>query len=316
MKHLVLGFTGGLGRATAKALSERNEEVVALVRDLAKAEKYIDGLKNIFLIQGDGGNAADVERASDGCTNLFYCVNVPYPKWESEARQLLQVSIDIAVKKNLKFVFPGNVYNFGNAQQHLVNEGHPQAASTKKGKIRIEMEQMLLHAKMQHGLRYTIVRMPSFYGPYVINGFSETIFANAIKGKKLQWFGRLDNPTDLIFIEDGGEAMVIAGLSPKADGYSFNVPGYGETTAQQLLKEVVRQAPRRSKISSITSEFLIGLVGIFDPMAKEFKEMMYLQNDRFIMTGEFFRGTFGTFPATPYEEGIRKTLEWAKNFFK
>lgn len=316
MKHLIIGFTGGIGRATAKALIEKGESVVALVRNLQKAEKYAQGLSGIELIQGDAANLSDIEKALENCSTLFYCANVPYPNWQSEARELLSVSITAAINKKAKLVFPGNVYVFGKAQQSLVNEGHPHTALTKKGKIRIEMEQMLVRANKESGLRYSIVRMPDFYGPFVINGFYDKIFQNALRGKKLQWFGGLNVPIELIYIEDGGEAMALAGLSSKGDGMQFNVPGYSETTAKKFLKEISKQAGKHSKISSINIEFFVALAGLFNPMAKEFKEMMYLKSERLIMTGELFRTTFDTLPATPYEEGIRKTLEWTKNFFK
>lgn len=178
------------------------------------------------------------------------------------------------------------------------------------------MEQMLIRANKERGLIYSIIRMPDFYGPYVINGFSEKFFQNALRGKKLQWFGGLNVPIELIFIEDGGEAMAIAGLSAKADGMQFNMPGCAETTAKKFLKEISRQSGKHSAISSINSEFIVAMAGLFNPVAKEFKEMMYLKSERLIMTGELFRTTFDILPATPYEEGIRKTLEWTKNFFK
>lgn len=316
MKHLIIGFTGGIGRATAKALLEKGESVVALVRSLEKAKKYAEGLAEIEFIQGDAANLSDVEKALENCSTIYYCTNVPYPNWQAEARELLSVSITASINQKAKFVFPGNVYVYGKAQQTLVNEGHPHAASTKKGKIRIEMEQMLVRANKEHGLRYCIVRMPDFYGPYVINGFSEKFFQNALRGKKLQWFGGLNVPIELIYIEDGGEAMAIAGLSGKADGMQFNVSGSAETSAKKYLKEISNQGGKHSKISSINFEFLVAIAGLFNPMAKEFKEMMYLKSGRLIMTGELFRTTFNTFTSTPYEEGIRKTLEWTKNFFK
>ncbi len=316
MKHLIIGFTGGIGRATAKALLEKGESVVALVRNLQKAEKYTEGLSTIELIQGDAANLSDVEKALENCSTIYYCANVPYPNWQAEARELLSVSVTAAINQKAKFVFPGNVYVYGKAQQTVVNEGHPHAASTKKGKIRIEMEQMLVRANKEQGLRYAIVRMPDFYGPYVINGFSEKIFQNALRGKKLQWFGGLNVPIELIYIEDGGEAMAIAGLSDKADGMQFNVSGSAETTAKKLLKEISNQSGKHSKISSLNIEFLVAMAGLFNPVAKEFKEMMYLKSERLIMTGALFRTTFNTLPSTPYEEGIRKTLEWTKNFFK
>lgn len=315
MKHLIVGFTGGIGRATAKALLEKGESVVALVRSLEKAKKYGEGLAEIEFIQGDAANLSDVEKALGNCSTIYHCTNVPYPNWEADARELLSVSIAAAINQKAKFVFPGNVHVYGKAQQTLVNEGHPHSALTKKGKIRIEMEQMLVRANKEYGLRFCIVRMPDFYGPFVINGFSEKFYQNALHGKKLQWFGGLNIPIELIYVEDGGEAMAVAGLSDKADSMQFNVSGFAETTAKKYLKEISNQGGKHSKISSINIEFLVAMAGLFNPMAKEFKEMMYLKSSRLIMTGDLFRTTFNTFPSTSYEEGIGKTLAWTKNFF-
>jgi nucleoside-diphosphate-sugar epimerase len=196
-----------------------------------------------------------------------------------------------------------------------VNERHPRNAHTKKGKIRIEMENMLARASEEKGLQYTIIRMPDFYGPYVINTFSETFFINALKGKTLRWFGNLDSPYETIFIEDAGKAMVIAGLSEKSNGKDFNVPGFSEITPKKLLNEISRQTGKNSKITAINSSFLFGLLGLINPTAYEFKEMLYLKQTRLILDGLLFNTTFSRIRTTSYKEGIEKTLTWAKEFF-
>jgi nucleoside-diphosphate-sugar epimerase len=158
--------------------------------------------------------------------------------------------------------------------------------------------------------------MPDFYGPFVINSFYEKFFINALKGKPLQWFGDLDAPIEFIFIDDGGKAMVAAGNSEKSIGESFNVPGYKETTAREFLNEIARQGNAGSKVKAINSEFVVGLAGIISDMAREFKEMMYLKQEKLVLDGTKFKNTFGELPATPYEEGIMKTLNWTKNYFE
>ncbi len=314
-KNLIVGFTGGIGRATAKALIESNEKVVGFARNLDKAKKYSAGLKNIEIIQGDASKKEDLEKAIDGVDKLFYCANIPYNRWEAEAINLFSVSLDIAIKNNFKIIFPGNVYVYGYPNFNPVNEKHPHQALTKKGKIRIEMEKKLEEASQQHNLDYAIVRFPDFYGPFVINGFSEQIFINALKGEKVNWFGDLNIPLEFIFIEDAGKAMAIAGLSEKTNCKSFNVPGFSETTTLNILKEIVKQSKKNSKISTLNSDLIFSLVGLFNPMAREFKEMLYLKRVKLILNGSLFKETFGTLPATPYEEGIRKTLEWTKDYF-
>lgn len=321
-KNLIVGFTGGIGRATAKALTESNELVIGFARNIDKAKNYATELNNIELIQGDATKIKDLEKAIDGVDKLFYCANIPYNKWEKEAVSLFSVSVDLAIKYNLKLIFPGNVYVYGYAKNNPVNEEHPFHAHTKKGKIRIEMERKLEEASQKNNLNYTIVRFPDFYGPYVINGFSEQIFIKALKGEKINWFGDLNIPIEFIFIEDAGKAMAIAALSEKSNCKSFNVPGFAETTALNILNEIVNQSnpegmstQNNSKISALNSDLIFSLVGLLNPIAKEFKEMLYLKRTKLILDGSLFRETFGILPSTPYEEGIRKTLVWCKDFF-
>ncbi len=314
--HVILGFTGGIGRATAKALAARNEKVVCLVRDIDKAKKYAGDLHELEFVKGDASNPADVDAVFKNASTVYYCVNVPYPVWTEKARQLLAVTVDAAVKNKVKVVFPGNVYVYGHAQTHVVNEQHPFAAHTKKGKIRIEMEAMLENAAKGSGLKYTIIRMPDFYGPYVVNRFSEQFYVKALAGKSLMWFGDKDVAQEFIFIEDGGEAMAIAGLSDEANGRSFNIPGCAETTGKVYLKEIVRQSGKNSSISGMNVMAVFKLLGLFNATVKEFIEMLYLKQERLILDGSLFKKVFGKLPATSYEEGIRRTIAWVKTYYQ
>jgi nucleoside-diphosphate-sugar epimerase len=313
--QLILGFTGGIGRAVALALSKRNIPMKALVRDKTKAEKYVVGLNNLTLIEGDASNPADLEKAFKGIDIVYYCINIPYPQWEKHALSLLSKSVEAAIKHKVKFIFPGNVYVYGHARYNPVNEEHPHAAHTIKGQIRMEMEEMLAIARKERGLDYAIIRMPDFYGPFVLNTFSEQVYINALKGKTLQWIGDLDIETELIFIEDGGEAMVIAAVEDKSNGEVFNVPGSETTTARKYLAEIVNQANSNSKISTINGDWIFTLFGLFNPMIKEVQEMLYLKREKLILDGSKFKKTFTKLPATDYATGVNRTLNWAKDYY-
>jgi len=314
--HLILGFTGGIGRAVAAALNKRNIQMKVLVRDAEKAAKYTTGLNNIDIIQGDGSVQEDIEKAFEGVSHVHYCINMPYQKWEEQALKMFKICVDACLSHNVKLIFPGNVYVYGHAKYNPVDEKHPHAAHTDKGQIRMEMEEMLTIARKDNGLDYTIVRMPDFYGPFVINGFSEQLFVNAIKGKTMRWIGKLDVDLELIFIEDGGEAMVMAALSEKSSGEVFNIPGCGITTSAKYLQEIADQAQSKSKYSTLNSDFIFKAIGLFMPVMKELVEMLYLKREKLILNGQKFIDTIGPLPATDYSTGIKKTLDWTKNYYK
>lgn len=313
-KSLIVGFTGGIGRAVAKKLIEKGDSVVAFSRDELKAEKYSQGLSGIKHFFGNALNAADIERAIEGVNTIYYCVNIPYPRWYTEARELLSTTLDVCLRNNIKLVFPGNVYVYGKPQFNPVTEGHPHFPCSKKGQIRFEMEQMIKLAGLKKGLDFTITRFPDFYGPFVINGYSEQLFINSYRNKKLMWPGDLNVPIDFIYIEDAAEAMVTAAQSKKGYKMNFNIPGI-ETTALKFLKEIAKQGGKNSKIVSVNNELIVGILGLFDPMVKEVKEMLYLKKIKLLMSGELYKSNFGKLPATPYEEGIKKTFDWVINYY-
>jgi nucleoside-diphosphate-sugar epimerase len=314
-KQLILGFTGGIGRAVAVALTKRNIPVVALVRNTEKAAGYAAGIEGLELIEGDASNAGDVERAMRDVKVVHYCLNVPYPIWEKEAVNLLSLCLSAAVKCGVKVVFPGNVYVYGHAQYNPVDEKHPHAAHTSKGMVRIRMEEMLAGYRKEHGLDYAIIRMPDFYGPFVINTFSEQLYVNALAGRKLQWIGDLDVEIELIYIEDAGEAMVGATLDEEFTGTDCNVPGVSVTTARTYLQEIIRQAGTKSGITTLNSNVLFSLIGLFSPIVREVKEMLYLKREKLILDGRKFENELGKLPSTSYEAGVGATLKWAKQHF-
>lgn len=315
-KHLILGFTGGIGRAVALALSKRNIPVKVLVRNAAKARKYAEGLGDLEIVEGDVARPEDVDKAMQQVSVVYYCVNIPYQEWDKLALRLFYNCLAAAEKYKVKLILPGNVYVYGHAKYNPVNEKHPHAAHTRKGHIRMEMEEMLALSRKEKGLDYSIVRMPDFYGPFVINTFSEKLYINALKGKSLQWIGSLDAETELIFIEDGGEAMAMAALSDKSSGEVLNIPGAEVITARKYLSMIVGQAGSKSKIGTLNAEILFIILGIFIPVIKEVREMLYLKREKLVLDGSKFNRHIGAVPATDYSSGIQQTLDWTRKYYR
>lgn len=310
-KCLVVGATGGIGRSTVKTLREEGHEVRVLVRSKEKGEKYFSDIEGVGIIEGDASKSVDLENALSGFDHLFYCVNIPYTDWEDRAIDLLKPSLNAAANMNAKFVLPGNVYVYGRAQKNPVDEDHPWNTHTKKGKIRIEMEKMIKNS----GAKWAIIRFPDFYGPFVINGFSEMLYVNALKNKNMKWIGEMDVPLEYIYIEDAGKAMAIAGTSVKSDGKEFNVPATDTITNREYLNMIKKEAGSSSKFQVMKSGFFFKMLGLFSGIIKEVEEMLYLKEEELILSGRRFKEAFGYLPSTSYENGIKKTFEWVKKYY-
>ncbi|PKL89002.1 MAG: hypothetical protein CVV23_07465 [Ignavibacteriae bacterium HGW-Ignavibacteriae-2] len=309
---LVVGATGGIGRSVVKYLLEEDCNVKVLVRDKEKAGKYFSQFAEVEIIFGDAANKTDVARAAEETTHLFYCLNIPYPDWNKKARELLKISVDAAKTNEAKFVFPGNVYVYGHAESNPVNENHPHKAHTSKGKIRIEMEELIKSS----GVNWTIIRFPDFYGPYVVNGFSEMLYLNSLSGKPLKWIGETNLPIEYIYIEDAGNAMVVAGLSSKSDKQEYNVPANEKVSNKEYLTKISKLGGKNSGQQIFNSPLLFKLLGIFNKQIKEVDEMMYLKREELFLDGTKFLNTFGFLPSTTIDDGINKTFDWVKSFYR
>ena len=59
----------------------------------------------------------------------------------------------------------------------------------------------------------------------------------------------------------------------------------------------------------ILPEAAIAALGLFDPLVREFREMLYQKKEPYRIDGSRFRATFGL-EATPVSVGVRQTLDW------
>jgi len=160
---LVLGATGGIGGAVARALLRHGWQVRALARDTARVAA--GELRDVAWIAGDAMRAGDVMAAAEGAAILFHGVNPPgYRNWRGLAIPMLANSIAAATASGARLIYPGSVYTFGPDAWPLCAEDAPQNPRTRKGRIRVEMEAML-DAGTARGLRFLTVRAGDFFGP-------------------------------------------------------------------------------------------------------------------------------------------------------
>lgn len=140
---LILGISGNFGAQMAMALHGANWQIRALVRDKSKAPNWISS-ENVWV--GDASDEKAVEQAAAGVDLIVYGVNPTYDRWPQDALRLLEPSVRVAEKHNLRLLFPGNVYNFAPSSEPIT-ENASMSPVTEKGVIRVNMEQRLRLAR-------------------------------------------------------------------------------------------------------------------------------------------------------------------------
>jgi nucleoside-diphosphate-sugar epimerase len=303
--NLVIGSTGSIGRAVVEELVSKGQSVRAMVRDAKKAQWVAQGGR-VEIFEGSAEKSESLHAAFKDVEVVFNCLNLPYPEWNSLPAIHGQI-LDAAKRASAKMVFPGNVYIYGHAQSATVSEDHPRNPCSRKGRLRVQLEDMFMEASRKNDVPTVIVRFPDFCGPNA-SGIGDGIFTAALAGKTARWFGSLDALHEFILISDAAKAMVMAADRDDAYCQDFNVPGPEPIMARDWINMVFDEAGHQPRMKG-TSRLTMRLVGMFNKMAHEFAEMQYLTEEPLILDGTKFTKFFGTkYPSTNYHEGIRQTL--------
>ena len=304
--HVVFGAAGGLGLAIVNQLASQGQPTRAVVRDVAKAKQLLPTM--VEIVKGDVLDVDSTREVSSDAVVIYQCANALYNRWAEFFPAANENAIVAAQTSGARLLFPGNVYGYGRFQTSPFNEQHPLAATSKKGKLRNQLEARLWQAH-RDGVPVVIPRMPDFYGPNITNRTYGGAFQAALKGKKAEWIGKLDQPHELVYINDAAAACVLLAGTEAAYGQVWHVAGAGPLTGRQFIETIFRQAETAPHIGTINAAML-RLVSPFMPLAGEMVELMYEYNEPYMMDGSKFASAFPDFRFTPHEEAIRCTLDW------
>ncbi|PLR86640.1 SDR family NAD(P)-dependent oxidoreductase [Bacillus sp. V33-4] len=305
---LVLGASGGMGYSIAKELSNRGIKVTAFARTKKKLEQLFDNDPNVSVFAGDIFNKEDLRNAAKGVDTIFQSANIPYPDWEKKLMGFMSNIVKTAKDHSAKLVIVDNIYAYGRSSGIKVTEQTAKNPHTKKGKIRLEVENMV----KQSGARALIAHCPDFYGPNAKNTLLHFTFQSAVKNKKSMFIGDQSIQREFIYTPDGAKAIVNLALSKEAFGQNWNIPGYGVITGKEIVK-MIREITGYQRSVATVSKNMIRFLGLFNSTMREVVEMFYLNEEPVVLDGEKYEQYIGSLPRTPYSEGIKATIEYIKS---
>ena len=298
MRVIVVGAGGGLGRHAVHAALAAGHDVVAFVRDVARARLPA----SVETRAGDARDAAALADACAGCGAALWCVNAPFARWLDEFPPLLDAAIEAARASGARLVFPANVWVYGPGRPgDLVDERRPASPTSRRGALRAAMEAKLRAS----GARFAIVRLPEFYGPGVVS-VPQRVFAAARARRRTLWPGDVDVDVELVFMRDGADALVAAGCADDTDGATFHVPG-ARTTPRRFAQAVYAAADATARITGVPP-WALRVVGVVDPLARGAADIAHLWTHPILLDGAAYARRFGPAPTTPLEAGVAVTI--------
>lgn len=305
-KAVVLGATGGMGSWLVHELTDRGIETVAFSRNPEKLKAMFRGNHRVSIVAGNAYEQNDLLSAVRGADVIFHSVSVPYPDWVQGHPKLMKNVLQAARQFGSKVVIVDNIYAYGRGNGAKITEDYPKNPHTKKGKIRLEIEQMAQDAHSE-GVETLFAHFPDFYGENAGSTYLHVTLKAITENKSGLFIGKLDVPREYIYTPDGANALVTLAMKDSAYNQHWNIPGSGVITGGEIIEIAKEMTGYKKRIRSIGSRTL-GLVGPFSRFMKEVKEMMYLTEEPVVLNGGKYERAIGPVPKTPYEEGIKQTI--------
>lgn len=306
-KYLVLGSTGSIGYAFTQTLLDNNIAVTVLVRNTAKALALFKDHDKLEIIEGDAMDLEKLKSLSADKDFIFHGINYPYDQWVENMPRVTQYTIDAASQNNATIIFPGNIYEFGNVK--TITEDMVPKPTTKKGKIRLELFEMLKNATNEGKCKVIFMRLPDFFGPNVVNGITERIFGHAVKKKTMNWLIRSDIPHQFVYTPDAAALMYKICQNPERDPFTlYNYSSYIVPSMNEYAKIIASQSGCPPKFQNLP-KFVMNIMGWFMPVMKELRENYYLFENAVNLDDAKIRKDYPDFKHTPLEEAVAITLK-------
>ena len=307
----VLGATGGIGGEVTLALLQGGWRVRSLHRQPGRAAQRAHQLADVQWVAGDAMRREDVVAAAEGADVIVHGVNPPgYHNWRGLALPMLESSIAAAKASGARLVFPGTVYNFGPDAFPNLSERSPQNPMTRKGKIRVEMEERL-ETVSRDGVRALIVRAGDFFGPRTGNSwFAQGLIKPGRPVRSILYPGRPDVGHAWAYLPDLA-ATIAQLLNREAELADFDVFHFGGhwfepgiEMAHAIQRVVGEPHPTIRRFPWVLAFAASPLVTVF----REMLELRYLWQRPVRLDNAKLLAFLGAEPHTPIDAAVRATL--------
>ena len=301
---LVLGATGGTGRAIVQELLRRKVQVVVFGRSLEKlkqcwptATDWCEG--NIFDTQS-------IITAGRDCDVIFQCAAIPYHLTTSQQLPLGKSVMLAASALRAKVVFIDGIYAYGAAVDRPTRETDPLQPISQKGRVKQQLCDLIFSREFKD-VPTALIRLPDYYGPTARASSYLGLTMQGIAQKKPTIFiGRQSVAREFVYLPDA--AKMIVRLADKVNAYRqvWNIPGQ-IITGHELVQIAKRTAGTHVPVISLTKP-LLKVCGLFDADIKEIVEMYYLTEHPVYLDGQKYLNHIGPIDTTPFTIGITQTI--------
>jgi nucleoside-diphosphate-sugar epimerase len=303
--QVILGGGGAIGKALAKALRSYSQPL----RIVSRTPEKVNADDEVFA--ADLTNEAAVDKAVAGADVVYLVAGLPYKLsvWQAQWPQIMRNVISACKRHKAKLVFFDNIYLYDEKSVGHLTENAPVDPSSKKGKVRAAIAQLIMDEVRSGALTAMIVRAADFYGPGIDTSvLQETVFKPFKKGKTAVWMGKRSKIHSFTYTPDAARATALLGNTADAYNQVWHLPTSDEKrTGNDWINLFAEKLHVRNKAMTISTP-LVWVMGLFNPLMKEMVEMMYQNNQDYFFDSTKFKARFPDFKVTSYEDGVEEII--------
>lgn len=302
-KVIVLGAKGRFGRAAVSAFVDAGWHVTASGRNM-RGHPLAHGLS---VIDCDVMDKVNLIQACNGFDVIVNAVNPPYDAWAITVPVITTNVIEAAKASGATVMLPGNVYNYGAQMPENLREDTSHQPTTRKGHIRVEMEQAHRDAS-KDGVQTIILRGGDFIEGVDTGNWFETYITSGVSKGKFMYPGRNDISHAWAYLPDMARALALLAVRRKdfASFEEFGFHGFSATGCE------IQGAVERHIGHSLRRKYMpwgvIRVLALFRPMMREILEMRYLWDTPHSLDGTKLNSIIGDFQRTTLDECIASVI--------
>jgi nucleoside-diphosphate-sugar epimerase len=297
---LVLGAAGRLGYVAASAFRNAGWNVKGLVRPgrAGALPKRVEPVEAV--------TREEAVAAGRGCAIVLNALNPAITQWRQNALSLAHGAIAVAEENSATLLFPGSVWNYGASMPELLDETTPEHPTTRKGGMRMEIEQRIREA-CDRGMRAIVLRAGDFFGGGRGSWF-DLVMVKDIDRSRLTYPGPLDVVHAWAYLPDFAATLVK--LAEQRESFAryeaFGFPGHDPTGAQ-LIAAI--EAATKAKFNVRTMRWwMLKTFGQFLALGRELSELEYLWRVPHRVSGDKLKAAIGAIPHTPLTQAVAASL--------
>lgn len=318
---LVTGATGFTGGALAKKLTERGNQVVALVRNTSNASN-INALKQLGaeLVYGDVTEREAVLKAAHGCDIIYHIAAVyrtaghPDSYYEDVNVTGVQHVIDAALAQKVgRTVHCSTIGVHGDIEELPSDEESPFNPGDIYQRTKLDGEELFAKA-MDDGLKGAIFRPGAIYGPgdlRLLKMFKQ------IKRGFFPLFGGGKNLYHLSYIDDLTDGIILCAEHPAAIGQRFILCSDEYSTLKELSATIAQElGVKEPKFAPPIGPLLLA-ANVCEAVCKPLgiEPPLHTRRVEFFVKSRAFENKkakelIGFQPKFSTREGVKRTIQW------